>query len=115
MALQFLLGSTVVCCLTTRAVYTVQNPMIGGTLDFRGISENWNETLRGGASIKAGIVAPSALMRPAVPKPYATRDCQQDQRVRQRAERGGKREPRQIDPAIADPVFRVSSSCLFMV
>jgi hypothetical protein len=37
--------------------------MIGGTLDFRGISENWNETLRGAASIKAGTVAPSALMR----------------------------------------------------
>jgi TnpA family transposase len=46
-----------------RAVYTALNPMIGGTLDFRGISENWNETLRGAASIKAGTVAPSALMR----------------------------------------------------
>jgi TnpA family transposase len=42
------------------AVYTALNPMIGGTLDFRGISENWNETLRGAASIKAGTVAPSA-------------------------------------------------------
>jgi len=29
-----------------RAVYIALNPMIGGTLDFRGISENWNETLR---------------------------------------------------------------------
>ena len=29
-----------------RAVYTALNPMIGGTLDFRGISENWNETRR---------------------------------------------------------------------
>jgi Tn3 transposase DDE domain len=37
-----------------RAVYTALNPMVGGTLDFRGISENWNETLRGAASIKAG-------------------------------------------------------------
>ena len=46
-----------------RAVCTALNPMIGGTLDFRGISENWNETLRGAASIKAGTVAPSALMR----------------------------------------------------
>jgi TnpA family transposase len=47
----------------SRAVYTALNPMIGGTLDFRGISENWNEALRGAASIKAGTVAPSALMR----------------------------------------------------
>ena len=39
-----------------RAVYTALKPMIGGTLDFRGISENWNETLRGAASIKAGTV-----------------------------------------------------------
>jgi TnpA family transposase len=46
-----------------RAVYTTLNPMIGGVLDFRGIGENWNETLRGAASIKAGTVAPSALVR----------------------------------------------------
>src|SRR5258706_12942623 len=46
-----------------RAVYTALNPMIGGVLDFRGIGENWNETLRCAASIKAGTVAPSALMR----------------------------------------------------
>jgi TnpA family transposase len=46
-----------------RAVYTALKPMIGGALDFRGISENWNETLRGAASIKSGTVAPSALMR----------------------------------------------------
>ena len=37
--------------------------MIGGTLDFRVIGENWDETLRLAASIKAGTVAPSALMR----------------------------------------------------
>ncbi len=47
----------------SRAVYTTLNPMIGGVLDFRGIGENWNETLRGAASIKAGTVAPSALVR----------------------------------------------------
>ena len=37
--------------------------MIGGTVDFRIIGENWDETLRLAASIKAGTVAPSALMR----------------------------------------------------
>ena len=37
--------------------------MIGGTVDFRVIGENWDETLRLAASIKAGTVAPSALMR----------------------------------------------------
>jgi hypothetical protein len=37
--------------------------MIGGTTDFRVIGENWDETLRLAASIKAGTVAPSILMR----------------------------------------------------
>jgi len=37
--------------------------MIGGTVDFRIIGENWDETLRLAASIKAGTVAPSALMK----------------------------------------------------
>jgi TnpA family transposase len=37
--------------------------MIGGTVDFRIVGENWDETLRLAASIKAGTVAPSALMR----------------------------------------------------
>ena len=37
--------------------------MIGGTVDFHVIGENWDETLRLAASIKAGTVAPSALMR----------------------------------------------------
>lgn len=46
-----------------RAAYTALNPMIGGTVDFHVIGENWDETLRLAASIKAGTVAPSALMR----------------------------------------------------
>jgi TnpA family transposase len=37
--------------------------MIGGAVDFRLIGENWDETLRLAASIKAGTVAPSVLMR----------------------------------------------------
>ena len=46
-----------------RAAYAALNPMIGGTVDFRVIGENWDETLRLAASIKAGTVAPSAMMR----------------------------------------------------
>ena len=46
-----------------RATYAALTPMIGGTVDFRVIGENWDETLRLAASIKAGTVAPSALMR----------------------------------------------------
>ena len=46
-----------------RATYAALTPMIGGTVDFRVIGENWNETQRLAASIKAGTVAPSALMR----------------------------------------------------
>ena len=46
-----------------RTAYTALNPMIGGTVDFHDIGENWDETLRLAASIKAGTVAPSALMR----------------------------------------------------
>ena len=47
----------------SRAAYPALTPMIGGTVDFRIIGENWDETLRLAASIKAGTVAPSALMR----------------------------------------------------
>jgi len=43
--------------------YAALTPMIGGTVDFRVIGENWEETLRLAASIKAGTVAPSVLMR----------------------------------------------------
>jgi TnpA family transposase len=46
-----------------RTVYTALTPMIGGILDLRVIGENWDETLRLAASIKAGTVAPSAMMR----------------------------------------------------
>jgi TnpA family transposase len=46
-----------------RAPYPALAPMIGGTIDFGVIAENWDETLRMAASIKAGTVAPSALMR----------------------------------------------------
>ena len=37
--------------------------MIGGTIDVRVIAENWDEILRLAASIKAGTVAPSAILR----------------------------------------------------
>jgi TnpA family transposase len=47
----------------SRAAYSALTPMIGGTIDFRIIGENWDETLRLAASIKAGTVAPSALMK----------------------------------------------------
>jgi hypothetical protein len=46
-----------------RTVYGALSPMIGGTVGIRVIGENWNETLRLAASIKAGTVAPSVLMR----------------------------------------------------
>ena len=46
-----------------RAIFAALTPMIGGTVDFRVIGENWDETLRLAASIKAGTVAPSVLMR----------------------------------------------------
>jgi TnpA family transposase len=46
-----------------RATYQSLDPMSGGAIDFRLIGENWDETLRLAASIKAGTVAPSILMR----------------------------------------------------
>jgi len=46
-----------------RATYPALTSMIGGPVDLRVIGENWDETLRLAASIKAGTVAPSALMR----------------------------------------------------
>jgi len=39
------------------------DPLIGGTIDFRVIAENWDELLRLAASIKAGTAAPSAILR----------------------------------------------------
>ncbi len=38
-------------------------PVIGGTLDLRVVGENWDEVLRLASSIKAGAVAPSAILR----------------------------------------------------
>jgi len=45
------------------ATHKSLHPMIGGVIDFRIVGENWDETLRLAASIKAGTVAPSILMR----------------------------------------------------
>jgi len=49
--------------LDGRAGYKALEPIIGGVIDMRVVSNNWDEILRSGASIKAGTVAPSALMR----------------------------------------------------
>ncbi len=46
-----------------RAEYKALEPMIGGVIDMRVAGDNWDEILRSAASIKAGTVAPSALMR----------------------------------------------------
>ena len=46
-----------------RTAYKALDPLIGGTIDFRIIAENWDELLRLAASIKAGTVAPSAILR----------------------------------------------------
>ena len=49
--------------LDTRAEYKALTPIIGGAVDMRVVGDNWDEILRSGASIRAGTVAPSALMR----------------------------------------------------
>jgi TnpA family transposase len=46
-----------------RAEYKALMPMIGGVIDMRVAGDNWDEILRSAASIKAGTVASSALMR----------------------------------------------------
>ena len=46
-----------------RTAYKALDPLIGGTIDLRIIAENWDEILRLAASIKAGTVAPSAILR----------------------------------------------------
>ena len=46
-----------------RADHGALNCLIGGAIDLRKIEENWDETLRMTASIRAGTVAPSVLMR----------------------------------------------------
>ena len=47
----------------TRTGYKALDPLIGGTVNFRVIAENWGEILRLAASIRAGTVAPSAILR----------------------------------------------------
>ena len=49
--------------LDTRAEYKALTPIIGGAVDMRVVGDAWDEILRSGASIRAGTVAPSALMR----------------------------------------------------
>src|SRR5271155_2656712 len=46
-----------------RGAHKALDPVIGGTIDPRVIAENWDEILRLAASIKAGTVAPSAILR----------------------------------------------------
>ena len=46
-----------------RAAYKALDPLIGGAIDQRVIADNWEEILRLAASIKAGTVAPSAILR----------------------------------------------------
>jgi TnpA family transposase len=46
-----------------RTGYKALDPLIGGAVDFRVIAENWDEILRLAASIKAGTVTPSAILR----------------------------------------------------
>ncbi len=46
-----------------RTAYEALDLLIGGTIDIRFIAENWDELLRLAASIKAGTVAPSAILR----------------------------------------------------
>jgi TnpA family transposase len=45
------------------AQYKALGTMIGGAIDMRVPGDNWDEILRAGASIKAGTVAPSAILR----------------------------------------------------
>jgi TnpA family transposase len=46
-----------------RTHYVTLAPMIGGVAHLRTVEENWDEVLRMAASIRAGTVAPSALLR----------------------------------------------------
>jgi TnpA family transposase len=46
-----------------RADYGALDCLIGGAINLRKIEENWDEILRMTASIRAGTVAPSVLMR----------------------------------------------------
>ena len=46
-----------------RETYKALSPVIGGALNLRGPADSWDEVLRMAASIKAGTVAPSAILR----------------------------------------------------
>ena len=46
-----------------RTAYKALDPLIGGAIDVHVIAENWDEILRLAASIKAGTVGPSAILR----------------------------------------------------
>src|SRR5271165_7178269 len=46
-----------------RGAHKALDPVIGGTIDLRVIADNWDEILRLAASIKAGTVTPSAILR----------------------------------------------------
>ena len=65
-----------------RTAYKALDPLIGGTIDIRIIAENWDELLRLAASIKAGTVAPSAILRrlAAYPRQNALRQVTQGNR-----------------------------------
>lgn len=43
--------------------YKALEPMVGGVVNLRVVAENWDEILRLAASIRAGTVAPSAILR----------------------------------------------------
>ena len=46
-----------------RTAYGALDPLIGGTVDVSVVAENWDAILRLAASIKAGTVAPSGILR----------------------------------------------------
>ena len=46
-----------------RAGYQALAPVVGGAVDLRIVGDNWDEILRLAPSIKAGTVAPSAILR----------------------------------------------------
>ena len=51
------------CVADGHADHGVLKPLIGGAVNFRVIEENWDEILRLAASIQAGTIAPSAVLR----------------------------------------------------
>ena len=55
-----------------RGAHKALDPVIGGTIDLRVIADNWDEILRLAASIKAGTVTPSAILRRLAALPEAS-------------------------------------------